>query len=87
MNKRTSVRNEIIVYLFIAIVCLSLIIYLLNSSKKYSCNQCSVEFKSRLPITNFEKTLVVNITDLYNYYSNNQCLVQWDENQGYYKNG
>jgi len=87
MNKRTGVRNEIVVYLFIALVCLSLVFYLWEKSKDYSCDKCSVEFKSRLAITNFEKNIIVNITDLYDSYSNNQCLIEWDKTQGFYKNG
>ena len=85
MNKRTGLRNEAIIYIFITLICLSLVFYLINKSDNYSCSQCSVEFKSRLPITNFEKDLSVNITELYNSYKDNICLFQWDKNQGYYR--
>lgn len=85
MNKRTGVRSEVLIYLFIALVCLSLTIYLLKRSDNYSCNQCSVEFKSRLPITNYETKINISIIELYDSYKEGNCLIKWDKNQGYYR--
>ena len=85
MNKRIGIRNELIVYLFVALVCLSLTYYLINKSNNYSCNQCSIEFKSRLPISNFENIINISISKLYDSYENGSCLIKWDKNQGYYR--
>lgn len=85
MNKRTGTRTELLVYLFIIIICLSLTFYLIHKSNNYSCNQCSVEFKSRLPITNYEKTFNISINELYDSYKEGNCLIKWDKNQGYYR--
>lgn len=79
MNSKT----QLFIYGMFCVIFLSLSLYLLNQSKQYTCNQCVVEFKSYAPISNNERILRVNITNLYTEFQQNKCMVFWDETQGY----
>lgn len=78
-------KLQIAIYLFVGIVCTLLAIHLIQSQKQYSCDKCVVEFKSYAPITNDERILRVNITEIFESYNQNQCIVFWDKNRGYMK--
>ena len=86
---KISENFQIVVYIFVILTLTFLIFYVINDSKSYSCDQCSVYFRSRLPGRVDDKHSFIQLTAnaIYESLQNNECLIKWDKANGFMKNG
>ena len=84
-------NRQIIVSVIIIIIFLFLNIYIYNSIKEMDCKKCVIGFKSKMGSQAFGDVryneIKVNGTDLYDSFVNGECIVIWEKDQGYMKNG
>ena len=78
--------------IFLILFLIILDLFLLINSKNLNCDKCQIKFTVRTEVSKeIQKDSIQmfkeNITNLYNSYINNKCLVQWSEENGvYFKN-
>lgn len=78
--------NKKYILIFVSILILNLAIFF--NSNNLSCNKCIVEFKTvKQSGVNLESPMVydIKVFDLYKGFLDNECLIKWDKNQGYYR--
>ena len=83
-----SSKQQIIIKVLCIVILLGLNIAVFIHGRNLSCDKCKIEFTSE-KITHEEafdsswQEITINITDLYDSYLNDQCIIKFDPIEGY----
>lgn len=85
LEYKKQVVITIILIVFISILNISMYIV----DKRADCNKCHIEFKNvaKYGVAFPPEIIKVRLIDLYNNFTNKECLVFWDRNNGYMYKG
>lgn len=82
INLKEKVIIEIVIIIIILSLCVSILIY----GHKVDCDKCTMKFtqtyKSGMKLE-YPTKFDLKVTDLYNSYQNDFCIVTWEEVDGY----
>ena len=81
-------NKELIIKIVCVLILIGLNYAIYFNGKDLTCDKCIIKFSSSQNIQsnyNIENKFNVSINDLFNNYTNKNCLVIWTEKQGFIK--
>lgn len=81
-------KTQIIVLALCIVITLTLTISVYYRGHDNSCEKCIVDFITTNQFgSELEEPIVtkMNIVDIYEGYLQNECIIKWNRNQGYYE--